>query len=273
MITLPALNKWLPALAVIGFIACNGGKEPEVDPTVIPKATPQINYTIVAEHPHDTSAFTQGLQWFNGKLYEGTGDFEASSLRITDLKTGKVEKMHKMGTDKIFGEGITIFKGKIYQLTWENHEVYVYDFPNIDKVVKTFNWPYEGWGITNNGTDLIISDGSSNLYFVNPDDFKVKSILQVKEDAGKVGYLNELEYIDGFVYANVYQSDFIVKIDPSSGNVVGKMILANLDQQFFKNQVIPGRTDVMNGIAYDSSTKRLFITGKRWPKLFEVKLN
>jgi len=267
------MKKWIPALALLAFASCNGSTEPDTDPTLIPKATPLINYTIVAEHPHDTGAYTQGLQWFNGKLYEGTGDYEASSLRITDLKTGKVEKIHRMGTDKVFGEGITILKGKLYQLTWENHEAYVYDLSNITKVVKTFNWPYEGWGITNNGTDLIISDGSSNLYFVNPDDFKVKSILQVKEDAGKISRLNELEYIDGFVYANVYESDIIVKIDPSSGNLVGKMNLPDLDQQFFKNQVVKGRTDVLNGIAYDSSTKRMFITGKRWPKLFEVTLN
>lgn len=257
----------------LGFIACNGGKEPEVDESIRVKPTPLIAYTIVAEHPHDTSAYTQGLQWFNGKLYEGTGDYENSSMRITDLKTGKVEKIHKMGTDSIFGEGINIFKGKIYQLTWESHEVYVYEFPNIDKPIKTLKWPYQGWGITNNGTDLIISDGTSNLYFVNPDDFRVKSVIQVKEDAGPVAYLNELEYVDGFVYANVYQSDFIVKIDPSSGNVVGKIDLPKLEEQFFRDQIVPGRTDVLNGIAYDSISKRLFITGKRWPKLFELKLN
>ncbi|MBK7434570.1 MAG: glutaminyl-peptide cyclotransferase [Chitinophagaceae bacterium] len=252
--------------------ACNG-KEPDNDPGVVPKATPLISYTIVAEHPHDTSAYTQGLQYVNGKMYEGTGDFASSSIRITDFKTGQVEKKHMMGSENIFGEGINVFKGKIYQLTWQSHIVYVYDADNIDKPVKTFNWPYEGWGITNNGTDLIISDGTANLYFVNPDDFKVKSILQVKEDAGRVAYLNELEYIDGYVYANVYQSDFIVKIDPSSGMIVGKIDLSGLDQQFFKNQIVPGRTDVLNGIAYDSVSKRLFITGKRWPKLFELKLN
>ena len=255
--------------------ACNGSDsgKGDIDSSLIPKPTPQISYTIVAEHPHDTSAYTQGLQWFNGKLYEGTGDYQNSSLRITDLKTGKVEKIHRMGTDSIFGEGITIFKGKIYQLTWESHVVYVYDLSNIDKPVKTLKWPYPGWGITNNGTDLIISDGSSNLYFVNPDDLKIKSIVQVKEDAGPIGYLNELEYIDGFVYANVWQSDIIFKIDPSSGKAVGKLDLPKLGDQFFKDQIVPGRTDVLNGIAYDSSTKRLLITGKRWPKMFEVKLN
>ncbi|MEO7045062.1 MAG: glutaminyl-peptide cyclotransferase [Ferruginibacter sp.] len=254
--------------------ACNNNtdkKDPEVAPPSYGIAAPvQISYNIIAQHPHDTSAYTQGLQLYNGKMYEGTGDYETSSLRITDYKTGKVEKKHLMGSAKIFGEGINIFKNKIYQLTWQSNVVYVYDLNNIDKPIKTFNWPYEGWGITNNGTDLIVSDGSANLYFVNPDDFKVRSTLGVVDNNGPVDQLNELEYIDGFVYANVYQTNFIVKIDPESGHVVGKMTLANLLQP---SDIIPDRTDVLNGIAYDSTTKTMFITGKRWPKLFEVKLN
>ncbi len=258
--------------ALILFAACNGHKEPDHDDTLIPVATPIIDYTIVAQYPHDTSAYTQGLQLYNGKLYEGTGDYETSSLRITDLKTGKVEKKHMMGSDKIFGEGINIFKGKIYQLTWENNIVYVYDLNNIDKPIKTLKWPYQGWGLTNNGTDLIVSDGSSNLYFVNPEDFKVKTTIGVTDNGGPVEQLNELEYIDGFVYANVYQSDFIVKIEPSSGHVVGKIELPGLQQKYFQNQIVPGRTDVLNGIAYDSLSKKLYITGKRWPKMFEVVL-
>ena len=259
-------------VVILIFAACNS-KEPEYDPKVKPIPTPLINYTIVNQYPHDTSAYTQGLLVYNGKLYEGTGDFETSSIKVTDIKTGRVEKKHMVGTAEIFGEGITIFKGKLYQLTWKNHIVYVYDVNNIDKPIQTLNWPYEGWGITNNGTDLIISDGSSNLYFVNPENFKVKTVIAVKEDAGPIDSLNELEYIDGFVYANVYQSDFIIKIDPSSGNAVGKMDLPGLKEKFFKDQVVPERTDVLNGIAYDSVTKIMYITGKRWPKMFEVKLN
>ena len=267
-------------LAIIflgGFAACNNAKDEGhtvVDSTILPAYTgikPPVNitYTVIAQHPHDTSAYTQGLQVFNGKLYEGTGDFETSSLRITDWKTGTVEKKHMMGTNKIFGEGINIFNGKIYQLTWQSHIVYVYDVNNIDKPVNTFNWPYEGWGITNNGKDLIISDGSSNLYFVNPTDFKVQSTIAVVTNEGPVANLNELEYIDGSVYANVYQTNDIVKIDPESGHVIGKMTFDNLLQE---NDYVPERTDVLNGIAYDSTSKTMLITGKRWPKLFEVKL-
>ena len=268
------MKKYSAFLAMVILAACNNkDTDGPIDPDVVPPKTPTIAYTIVAEYPHDTSAYTQGLEFYKGKLYEGTGDFETSSLRITDYKTGKVEKKHMMGTDSVFGEGITIFKNKIYQLTWKSKIVYVYDVNNIDKPIRTLKWPYDGWGLTNNGTDLIISDGTANLYFVSPDDFKLKSTIRVTENGNTVDQLNELEYIDGFVYANIYFKEAIVKIDPSSGHVVGKMELPGLKVKYFPNQNIPERTDVLNGIAYDSATKKMFITGKRWPKLFELKLN
>ena len=270
------MKRYSAILALVILAACNNsgtGENGTIDSTLIPKNTPAIPYTIMAEYPHDTSAYTQGLQFHNGKLYESTGDFINSSLRVTDHKTGKVEKKHMMGTDLIFGEGITIFKNKIYQLTWENHIVYVYDVNNINKPVKTFNWPYDGWGITNNGTDLIISDGTAKLYFVNPDDFRLKSTIGITENGSSVYQINELEYIDGFVFANIYEKDIIVKIDPSSGFVVGKMDLSGFKEKFFAAQNVPGRTNVLNGIAYDSVTKKILVTGKRWPKMFELKLN
>ncbi|MFM6925465.1 MAG: glutaminyl-peptide cyclotransferase [Ferruginibacter sp.] len=264
------MKKYSALLALVILAACNGntGKEEPYDPSLETRKTPLISYTIAAEYPHDTSAYTQGLEFYNGKLYEGTGDFETSSLRITDYKTGKVEQKHMMGTDSIFGEGITIFKDKIYQLTWESHIVYVYDISNINKPVKTFNWPYEGWGLTHNGTDLIISDGSAKLYFVNPDDFRLKSTIRVSDNDSPVYSLNELEYVDGFVFANIYQTDKIVKIDPSSGLVVAKFDFGDALKNRFKST---DRTDVLNGIAYDSATKKFLVTGKRWPKMFEVK--
>jgi glutamine cyclotransferase len=259
-------------LTVLAACSNNEDKNGPSDPDIVPAKTPVIAYTIVAEYPHDTSAYTQGLEFYNGKLYESTGDYEASSLRITDYKTGKVEKKHMMGTSTIFGEGITFFKNRLYQLTWENNIVYVYDIKDITKPVKTLKWPYDGWGLTHNSTDLIISDGTYKLYFVNADNFRLKSTISVTENGNPVYYLNELEYIDGFVYANVYQSDYIVKIDPESGHVVGKIDLPNLKQKFFADK-ITNRTDFLNGIAYDSATKNLVVTGKRWPKLFELKLN
>jgi glutaminyl-peptide cyclotransferase len=268
------MRKYSAILTLIILAACNGNSDKKYeDITVETAKTPTISYTIDAEYPHDTSAYTQGLELHNGKLYEGTGDYETSSLRITDYKTGKVEKKHMMGTDSIFGEGITIFKGKIYQLTWESHVVYVYDLNNIDKPIKTFNWPYEGWGITNNGTDLIISDGTAKLYFVSPDNFKLKSTIGVTEYNSPVDKLNELEYVDGFVFANIYLTDKIVKIDPASGFIVGKISFADALSSRFADKIVPQRTDVLNGIAYDSATKKFLITGKRWPKMFELKFN
>lgn len=270
--------KYIVALAVLFLlVSCNsgsgGGNTPAIDSSIMPKPTPLISYNIVNVYPHDTSAFTEGLQVYNGKFYEGTGMEQESTLRIADITTGKVEKKHFYKDTAIFGEGIQVFKGKIYQLTWKNHIVYVYDQKNIDQPVKTLQWPYEGWGMTNNGTDLIISDGSSNLYFVDPETFKVKSTLGVTEDGSPVTYINELEYINGFIYANVWQTDNIVKIDPSSGHIVGKMELPDLKQKYFSKEIITDRTDVLNGIAYDSTSKKMYITGKRWPKMFEIVLN
>lgn len=268
--------KVLAAVAIFSFLlySCGESDKIDTDPTIIPPssgipAPANISFNILAQHPHDTGAYTQGLQLYNGKMYEGTGDYENSSLRITDYKTGKVEAILKMGSDKIFGEGICIFNNKIYQLTWQSNIVYVYDINNITKPIQTFNWPYEGWGITHNGTDLIISDGSSNLYFVNTADFKVKNSIAVRTDKGAIDNINELEFIDGFVYANVYMSDAIIKINPESGIVTGVMNFTNLLPQSERTE----RTDYFNGIAYDSASKTMYVTGKRWPKLYEIKLN
>ncbi len=269
------MKYFFSAILLLSIVACDNNNDKEIDEALIPQksgiaAPAAISYSLVAQHPHDTSSYTQGLELYKGKMYESTGDYENSSLRITDFKTGKVEKKHMMGSDKIFGEGITILNDKIYQLTWESNLVYVYDIKDIAKPIQKFNWPYEGWGITHNGTELIISDGSANLYFVNPQDFKVKSTVAVQTNLGPVDNLNELEYIDGAVFANVYTTDKIVKIDPESGHVIGIMEFKNLLQAA---DITQGRTDYFNGIAYDSASKTMYVTGKRWPKLFEVKLN
>ena len=264
----------LPLALIIFFSACNGNQNEE-DPTlVVPgsgiAAPKKIEYTILNQFPHDTSAYTQGLEFYNGKLYESTGDFINSSLRITDAKTGNVVDKHMMGTDIIFGEGITIFNNKIYQLTWQNKIIYQYDINNIKKPIQTFSWPYEGWGITHNDSLLIISDGSANLYFVNPTDLKVMSTISVNDNNGAVLELNELEYVDGFIYANIYLKNRIVKIDPESGHVVGEIIFPEL---LAPNEKVADRTDVLNGIAYNKETNTFYITGKRWPKMFEIKMN
>jgi len=258
---------------ILLILASCGGKneEPAYDPEIAPPPpAPMLNYSVFARYPHDTGAYTQGLQWHKGKLFEGTGDYERSSIRITDLNTGKIEQIHKMGSNKIFGEGITILNGKIYQLTWQSNTVYVYDENNIQKPIKTLSWPYEGWGITHNGKQLIISDGSANLYFTDPETLKVLNTVAVTDGGRAMNELNELEYVDGYVYANVYTTPYILKIDPESGLVKGRLVLENMLQS---SEFVPGRTDVLNGIAYDSSTHHFFITGKRWPWMFEVTLN
>lgn len=269
------MKYFLILATVITLMSCAGDDNASTDPSIV---TPHIEtgkptalqYTILGQYPHDTSAYTQGLEFYNGKLYEGTGDFETSSLRITDAKTGAVTQKHMMGTSEIFGEGITIFNDQLFQLTWQNNKVYVYDISNINKPIKTINWPYQGWGITHNDSLLIISDGSANIYFVSPKTFNVQSLISVKDNNGSIDSINELEYVDGFIYANVYETDRILKINPETGSVVADMYLNNL----LKPEDYNGdRTNVLNGIAYNKDSKTFFITGKRWPKMFELRLN
>ena len=273
------LKRIFPIGLIFVLSACNTGDKPENDdgetrPT-IPAPQP-ITFSIDAVYPHDSTAFTQGLQYYNGKLYEGTGQFKESTLRIVDPKTGKVEKKYLIPDETIFGEGITIFNGKIYQLTWENNKIFVYDLNDISKPIKTFSWPYKGWGITNDGNCLIISDGSDKIYYVLPDEEKNSmrqlKIISVADNTGALDSINELEYIDGYIYANRWMTDDILKIDTANGHVVGKLDMKGLLFQYDPNAKTDEST-VLNGIAYDSATKKLYITGKRWPKMFEIHLN
>ncbi|MEI9934795.1 MAG: glutaminyl-peptide cyclotransferase [Ferruginibacter sp.] len=272
------MKKCLIAFSLLFLIACNNNNNTEdnssnTTTTNAGAAAPQtLNVNVIGVYPHDTGSFTEGLEIYKGKLYESAGDYENSKLSIADITTGKIEQKHGMGSPDIFGEGITIFKDKIYQLTWVSHIVYVYDINNIDKPIKTFTWPHEGWGQTHDSTELIVSDGSAYLYLVNPDDYSIKSTIEVTDNYGPVTDVNELEYVDGYIYANVWQTNYILKIDPSTGHVVGKALVPDLLKQFAPDQV-SDRTDVLNGIAYDHATQKMYITGKRWPKLFEVTFN
>ncbi|MFT3911349.1 MAG: glutaminyl-peptide cyclotransferase [Ferruginibacter sp.] len=246
---------------------------PPAPATGIPAPKP-IGYTVLSEFPHDTSSFTEGLELHNGRLYESSGEYTRSSLWYCDPRLGVALEKHKL-EDRLFGEGITILKDKIYQLTYQEHVGYVYDIKNIQQPIKTFNWPYEGWGMTNNGTDLIIDiGGPTNLYFVDPETFKVKNTLAVVDNKGQVEDVNELEWIDGFVWGNVWNTNRIIKIDPESGHVVGEMYMSNLAGA--DGRIVNGgfaNSDVLNGIAYDSTKKTMLITGKRWPKMYEVRIN
>lgn len=240
----------------------------------IPAPQP-ITFTVEHVYPHDVHAFTQGLEFHDGKLYEGTGEPNESRLRIVNMQTGKPEKEYLIPDPTIFGEGITVFNNKIYQLTWQNHKIFVYNFNDIMHPVNTYSWSVEGWGITNDGNNLIISDGSSKLYYVRPDEAKKEmktiKVLTVADNRGELDSLNELEYINGYVFANRWYTNEIVKIDTSNGHAVGVMNLTGLLKQYAP-EVQVGDEAVLNGIAYDSSGNNLYITGKNWPRLFEIKL-
>jgi glutamine cyclotransferase len=237
--------------------------------------TPAIPYQVVNEFPHDKGAFTEGLQYVDGYLYESTGEYGTSDIRKTDLKTGTVLQSQKLD-EKYFGEGLTVMNGKIYQLTYKEKTGFVYDQASL-KQLQTFSFnTAEGWGMTNDGTHLIYSDGSNKVYFLDPNTFSVVKHIDVNDSYGPVLYLNELEYIKGYIYANQWQTDFIYKIDPATGKVAGKADLRTLRE---RTGIPPlaaagdNGPEVMNGIAYDASGNRVFITGKYWPKLFEIKLD
>ena len=276
------MKQLLPLLLIILFAGCSNNntddnaEETPANTTGI--AAPKIlSVMVLAEYPHDTAAFTEGLFVHNGKMYESTGQFKESMIQINDIKTGSTEKKYPIKDSTIFGEGINILNDKLYQLTYQNHLVFVYNLNDLTKPIKTFPWQTEGWGMTNNGTELIISDGGreGNLYFVNPDDFKIKRILQVRDNFGAVDNLNELEYINGTIFANVWGGDYILQIDPSNGHVIGKIQTAELLKSFYATYPIDYQSldNVLNGIAYDSTSKKIFITGKKWPKLFELQFN
>lgn len=255
--------------------SCNNNKDEQAsNPINMLPPPPAISYSVVNTYPHDTASFTQGLQLYNGILYEGTGGGNPhdtiSKLLKTDLKTGKQLQAVKLAPI-YFGEGITILNDTLYQITWNNKTCFVYDAKSL-KQLKTFNYDSAGWGLTNDSTNLIMSDGSSNLYYKDPTTFKTIKIVGVTDNNGPVASLNELEYVDGFIYANIWNANYILKIDPSNGQVVGRMDFAGLLEQAGQPGPDSNVGNVLNGIAYDAARKSFYITGKLWPLLFEVKL-
>ncbi|SEL88063.1 glutaminyl-peptide cyclotransferase [Parapedobacter koreensis] len=229
-----------------------------------------IRYSVVDKITHDTTAFTQGLVVYNGDLLEGTGQQKRTLIRTIDTLTGKAKTLYSTYRNDIFGEGITVLGEKLYQLTYQNHVVYVFDIKNFSEFEKTFTWQREGWGCTTDSTSIILSDGTASLFFVNPNSFNVEREITVVDDKGPVVDLNELEYIDGYVYANRWHSDTIYKIDPHTGHVVGLMHIDGLIQRY-KPDFIDTGENVLNGIAWDQRNKTLFITGKNWPTIFKIK--
>ncbi|MES2659463.1 MAG: glutaminyl-peptide cyclotransferase [Verrucomicrobiota bacterium] len=226
-----------------------------------------LAYQIVSTRPHDATSFTQGLQLLDGRLFESAGQYGESALREIDPATGKVLRKRPLAKT-VFGEGLTILNKEMFVLTWKEHTAYVFD-PETFKPIRSHTYQGEGWGLTNDGKQLIMSDGSSDLKFINPKDFSVIKTLSVKDGSSPLKNLNELEMIDGQIFANIYTTDSIARISPETGQVTGWLDLKGL-----KNQLTPpGRAEVLNGIAHDKSTGNLLVTGKYWPQMFEIKIS
>jgi glutaminyl-peptide cyclotransferase len=230
-----------------------------------PAAVPRYTYAVVRTYPHDRRAFTQGLQYLDGVLYEGTGNHGESSIRKVRLETGEVLQRRDLAKEH-FGEGIVVWKSELFQLTWQSRVGFVYDRDTFAPK-RTFRYTGEGWGLTQDAEGLIMSDGTDVLRFIEPTTFKERRSLKVTTSGQPVRQLNELEYVKGEIFANIWMTDTIARIDPKTGRVTGWIDLTNLLTPAERRA-----TDVLNGIAYDAAGDRVFVTGKWWPKLFEIRI-
>ncbi|MES1216448.1 MAG: glutaminyl-peptide cyclotransferase [Bacteroidota bacterium] len=267
------------SIAVIGLVfflaACNNNdSSSENDNQAGEKkvSTPVINYSLTASFPHDTTSYTEGFLFHNGQLFESTGYDSAfrstrSLFGVVNLKTGVIDVKAELDKKKFFGEGIVFLNDKIYQLTYTTKIGFIYDAKTFKKLGE-FTFPSEqGWGMTTDSTSLIMTDGTSTITYLNPNDFKTVKTLSVTDENGTVLQVNEPEYIKGFIYANIFMTNYIFKIDPVSGKVVGKINLQSLaDEAKIR---YPG-SQQMNGIAYDIATDKIYVTGKLWPNIYEI---
>lgn len=250
------------SLALLLIVGCGAREGTELNNRRQPDL---YSYQVLNTWPHDPNAYTQGLVFDQGYLWEGTGQYGSSSLRKVELETGRVVMRVDLAP-QYFGEGITVFRNRIYQLTWQSRKGFVYDLETL-RPLEEFSYDGEGWGLTNTEEFLIMSDGTNRLRFLDASSFKVKRVLSVRDERGPVTQLNELEYIKGEIFANVWQSDRIARIDPKSGRVLGWIDLTGLTP---RNEIRASEA-VLNGIAYDVENDRLFVTGKLWPKIFEIR--
>jgi glutamine cyclotransferase len=258
-------------LAALLIAGCNGDTPDDQPPADTPRpaapTVPVFTYRIVHQYPHDTSAFTQGLVFHEGRLLESTGRHGASQLREVELESGRVIRSVDLH-ESYFAEGLALHGDRLYQLTWMNYMGFVYDLSSF-RQIDTFRYYGEGWGITSDGRRLIMSDGSSTLRILDPDSLTIASTLEVMMPGGaRRDSLNELEWVEGEIWANIWQNDIIARIDPTTGVVAGIIDLRGL----LPNEGRTGQEDVLNGIAYDPATKRIFVTGKLWPYLFEIQV-
>jgi glutamine cyclotransferase len=232
---------------------------------VLSNQAPEVlDAEVVRVHPHQTSSYTQGLEFFDGQLIEGTGQYGASTLQKVDLNTGKIVKQQDLSS-QFFGEGITVLNGSVYQLTWKSKKGFTYDVNTLEKTGEFF-YNSEGWGLTNDGESILMSDGTERIYFRDPTTFKIIKQIEVYTHKGALSNLNELEFINGKIYANIYTTNQIAVINPENG-IVEQIIDASLLALEYRKT-----GEVLNGIAYNSLTEKLYLTGKNWPHLLEVEL-
>lgn len=261
-------------IAVVFFSACEQSEKKKDSPASVTtsKPIPTIAYQIVNTLPHDTTAFTEGFLFHEGKLFESTAGTDylpqtKSTFGVVDLQTGKLDVKAELDKEVYFGEGIVILNGKIYQVTYKNQTGFIYDAKTYKKTGQFSFQNKEGWGLTTDGTHLIMSDGTYNLTYLDPDNQNVVKVIAVTEKGYGRDHLNELEYINGFIYANVWMTNNIVKIDPATGEVLAKIELDELNVTAKRKYP---RSLEMNGIAYDSLTDKIYVTGKLWPYIYEI---
>jgi glutaminyl-peptide cyclotransferase len=262
--------------ATIVLIACGSGQvtnrpqeasgDRRAGGTKSPAGVQTFTYEVIKAYPHDPEAYTQGLVFHQDVLFESTGLNGRSSIRKVDLPTGKVLKKVDL-SPQFFGEGLALLNGRAYQLTWQSQRGFIYDLTEFG-LINTFSYTGEGWGLTHDGRSLIMSDGTPRIRFLNPDNFAVERVINVSDGSVPISQINELEYIKGEIYANIYLTERIARIDPQSGKVTAWINLSGLLSPEDRTRPV----DVLNGIAYDEARDRLFVTGKYWPKLFEIKL-
>jgi glutamine cyclotransferase len=279
------MKKYFIVINLFIFLLACKDNDSSSGSTTVPESTlsnepPAITYTILNAQPHDKNSYTEGFLMFDGKLFESSGapqdnEKTRSIVGVVDPVTGLIAVKAELDRKKYFGEGITILNNKLYQLTWKDTDGlikkgFIYDLKTFKKTGE-FDFPSkEGWGMTTDGKSLILSDGGSNLTFLDPVTFKTNRIVGVTDNNGPVGNINELEYVNGFILANIYQTPYIIRIDPNTGKVLGKADFSSLEKEVkLKNPDV----DYMNGIAWDSAKNKIYITGKLWPNIYEVRFN
>ena len=261
----------IQSIAIASLLAtlasCLDGPEPAALQPQQFSEIPTYSYRVVRTFPHDPAAYTQGLLYDDGFLYESTGQYGQSSLRKVELETGAVVQLHQLD-DRFFGEGLALLGNRLLQLTWRANKGFAYRLDSFEPLAE-FTYPTEGWGLTHNGELLVMSDGSATLYFRDPFTFAEESRIAVVAQGRPISQLNELEWIAGEVFANIWRTDIIARIDPATGQVVGWIDLTGLLSDADRRG---SNAEVLNGIAYDPEGERLFVTGKWWPKLYQIEL-